>query len=354
MLTSRGTFQKFFDQQELRNWIDQTLGVPSVPAAPGVFYVFRQEEERAAFMASRYRRRTPTPRLTRSADLFRQHEQLLTPLMNFVGDRGRLPADDELPNTQVLCEVFGSIRRAFRVVLQVIEKERWDQVAQERAKDLLIYLALARFDHRPAFGKLPRASQRDVKEFFSNYRTFFDYGCGLGDDLRLLRSSGYQGAGWDPVHRPDDKLQAAPVVNIGYVINVIEDPRERQEALRRAWELAEQLLIISARLTLDARTLGASQDFADGRWIAGHRRWRVLWDVIVPCGKSQSCAVRSAPAWLGRRQRQPDQIIDPADALVCKQVRNAPMQMKAKLLCEGFGIGREPVTQTALLDKREV
>ena len=77
--------------------------------------------------------------------------------MNFVGDRGRLPADDELPNTQVLCEVFGSIRRAFRVVLQVIEKERWDQVAQERAKDLLIYLALARFDHRPAFGKLPRA-----------------------------------------------------------------------------------------------------------------------------------------------------------------------------------------------------
>ena len=33
-LTSRGTFQKLFDQQELRNWIDQNLGVSSVAAAP--------------------------------------------------------------------------------------------------------------------------------------------------------------------------------------------------------------------------------------------------------------------------------------------------------------------------------
>lgn len=188
LLTSIGTFQKFFDQQELRNWIDQTLSVMSVPAAPGVFYVFREEEARAAFMASRYRRRTAAPRLTRSAELFRQHEQLLTPLMNFVGDRGRLPADDELPNTQALCEVFESIRRAFRVILQVTEKERWDQVAQERTKDLLIYLALARFSGRPTFGKLPRALQLDVKEFCSTYTR----ACKEADDL--LFSLGSEGA----------------------------------------------------------------------------------------------------------------------------------------------------------------
>lgn len=169
LLTSRGTFQKFFEQQELRSWIDQTLDVRAVPAAPGVFYVFRDEEARSAFMAARYHRRLAAPRLTKSAELFRQHEELLTPLMNFVGDRGRLPADDELPNTQALCEVFGTIRKAFRVILRVTDEERWDQVAEERAKDLLIYLALARFDLRPAFGRLPCALQRDVKEFFSTY-----------------------------------------------------------------------------------------------------------------------------------------------------------------------------------------
>lgn len=167
--TSRGTFQKFFEQQELRNWIDQTLDAASLPAAPGVFYVFRDDTARAAFVASRYRRRLAAPRLTRSAALFQQHEALLTPLMAFFGERGRLPADDEVANAPELCETFGSIRRAFRVVLQVTDEERWQQIAQERAKDLLIYLGLAHFDQRPPFGKLPTALQRDIKAFFSTY-----------------------------------------------------------------------------------------------------------------------------------------------------------------------------------------
>ena len=50
----------------------------------------------------------------------------------------RIPlSPPELPNTQALCEVFGSIRRAFRVILQVTEKDRWDQVARARAKRLM-------------------------------------------------------------------------------------------------------------------------------------------------------------------------------------------------------------------------
>src|SRR3989338_1383923 len=74
-------------------------------------------------------------------------------------------------------------------------------------------------------------------------KSFFDYGCGHGDDLRLLGGLGFQAAGWDPVHRPDQERRHAPVVNIGYVVNVIENPAERQDALRRAWALAEQVLI---------------------------------------------------------------------------------------------------------------
>ena len=113
-VTSRGTFQKFFDQQELRTWIDQVLQTASIPAAPGVFYVFRNQEKRASFMASRFRRRLAAPRVSRSADFYRRHEELLRPLIEFVSDRGRLPADDELANTAELCAVLGSVRRAFR------------------------------------------------------------------------------------------------------------------------------------------------------------------------------------------------------------------------------------------------
>src|SRR4051812_7015915 len=62
--------------------------------------------------------------------------------------------------------------------------------------------------------------------------SFFDYGCGRGEDLELLAGDGVHCAGWDPAHRPDAPRREADVVNLGYVINVIEDPAERAATLR--------------------------------------------------------------------------------------------------------------------------
>ena len=64
-LTSRGTFQKLFEQHELKNWIDQTLETSALPAGPGVFYIFRSDEARSAFLASRQRRQIAIPRIAR-------------------------------------------------------------------------------------------------------------------------------------------------------------------------------------------------------------------------------------------------------------------------------------------------
>ena len=36
------------------------------------------------------------------------------------------------------------------------------------------------------------------------------------------------------------------MVNLGYVVNVIEDPSERAEALRLAWKLTRQVLVVAA------------------------------------------------------------------------------------------------------------
>ena len=180
-LTSRNTFQKFFDQLELRNWIDQTLSVSCVPAAPGVFYVFRTEQGCASYIASRYRRRLSKPRLSKSAVLFQEHEGLLTPLLEFVGERGRLPGDDELPNVGKLRDVFGSIPRAIRVVKHATDTTQWDEVAEQRTLDLLIYIGLSRFEGRPKYSRLPRALQRDVKAFFSHYKR----ACEQADEMLL-------------------------------------------------------------------------------------------------------------------------------------------------------------------------
>jgi DNA phosphorothioation-associated putative methyltransferase len=168
-LTQRGTFQKFFTQHELGAWIDDTLGVRSVAAAPGIFFVFREESLRQSYLASRYRRHVALPRTYHHTHLFEHHKELLQALISFVATRGRLPDAAELEEAATLREVFGSLRRAFEVVQSVTGKEQWAAIQRERTQDLLVYLALERFSGRPRFSVLPRDLQLDVKAFFGTY-----------------------------------------------------------------------------------------------------------------------------------------------------------------------------------------
>ena len=57
--------------------------------------------------------------------------------------------------------------------------------------------------------------------------SMFDYGCGHGQDIELLDAQGIACDGWDPVFRPDSPKRPADVVNLGFVLNVIEDVGER-------------------------------------------------------------------------------------------------------------------------------
>ena len=78
--------------------------------------------------------------------------------------------------------------------------------------------------------------------------TFFDYGCGRGDDLASLVNAGYNAVGWDPHYQPSLPKVASDVVNVGFVLNVIEDPAERIEALTGAFKLAKQALVVAVML----------------------------------------------------------------------------------------------------------
>jgi DNA phosphorothioation-associated putative methyltransferase len=91
--------------------------------------------------------------------------------------------------------------------------------------------------------------------------TFFDYGCGRGDDISALRSTGINSKGWDPHFAPDTELHESDVVNIGFVINVIEDAAERADALRRAFSLSRRVLSIAVMLDSGNRT---GLPFSDG------------------------------------------------------------------------------------------
>jgi len=178
-ITRLQTFQKFYEQHELRDWVTTTLGETPVAAAPGVFYVFRDPSAREAFIASRYHRRVAAPRIRRSDRLFEEHRDILDALMSFVAERGRLPEITELNSGPELAGVFGSVRRAFQIVRRVTGTEQWAAITDERRNDLIVYLALGRFPRRLAFSSLPTVVQRDIKALFKTYKR----ACTEGDKL---------------------------------------------------------------------------------------------------------------------------------------------------------------------------
>ena len=179
ILTSRGTFQKFFSQPELREYLEAVLKTDALPAALGVFYVFRDESLKQQFVASRYRRRSTGPRKRLSEIRFEAHKELLQPLMQTMEEIGRLPAEDEFENSADLIREFGSLKRAFALIKRVTGTDDWDEIARQRADDILIYLALARFRKRPRVSQLPLGPQRDIRTFFGAYKK----ACERADEL---------------------------------------------------------------------------------------------------------------------------------------------------------------------------
>jgi len=111
---------------------------------------------------------------------------------------------------------------------------------------------------------LSRPVQRAIEDgVIRDETSVFDFGCGRGGDIKRLSSMGFNVGGWDPAHAPSAPKRSADVVNIGYVVNVIEDPHERAAALTEAWSLAREALVVAARLDWEARGLNA-EEHSDG------------------------------------------------------------------------------------------
>ena len=98
--------------------------------------------------------------------------------------------------------------------------------------------------------------------FLDGSKSVFDYGCGRGDDLRGLRENNIAAGGWDPHYAPDSPVHDADLVNLGFVINVIEEIEERASAMRSAYVLTRELLVISAMLANQEAIAGTP--YADG------------------------------------------------------------------------------------------
>lgn len=77
---------------------------------------------------------------------------------------------------------------------------------------------------------------------------YLDYGCGRGFDFTYLRGKGYNSIGYDPYYFPylPPEGEKFDLVTLNYVLNVLEDPTERIETVKKAWSYTKDKLIVTA------------------------------------------------------------------------------------------------------------
>ena len=200
VLTNRNTFQKYFDQQELQQYIEDALECQAAPVALGIFYVFRDPAEHQQFLLSRSRRAIdwtdinaklqfvrPLPgagRISAWQKLYDAHKDLVEDFWNTVLQLGRIPDVTEFGRSEELTQTIGSPKRTLGLLLKEGRQDALEQVKAIRKTDLLVYLASSNLRRRVPFKHLPPGVRFDIKAFFG------DYTKGLATGLELLYSVG--------------------------------------------------------------------------------------------------------------------------------------------------------------------
>ncbi len=215
-VSQRGTFQKYYSQAELRDFIEHCLDEIAVPVGPGVFFVFRDKDLEQRFLSSRFssrqlytiaRWRPPrAERLRRPSAADRKYEQY-RPLLEALWERwlelGREPQPAEVRHLQEIEEGLGSLPRALRLLVQRQDLAQLDAAAEQRRGDLTTYFALQQFEHRQRYQHLEAGIQRDIKALFGSYGAAQDIArralFGIADTAALeeaCRQAANQGLGF--------------------------------------------------------------------------------------------------------------------------------------------------------------
>jgi len=220
-LTTRGTFQKYFSQAELRAYVAEVLGREAVTVGPGLVFVFRSDEEEQAFLARRQRRAVnaidgsvgmPLPpakaRAAGRTSAYARHQDLLDAFWSATLDLGRLPEADEFGRWDELSAALGSPRRALAALPHPGKQLELAEAAERRSEDMLVYLALNLFDRRASLRSLPPAVQRDIRAFFGSHKAALERAqaalLAAGDQALTVAASASGAARGDGILDEDD------------------------------------------------------------------------------------------------------------------------------------------------------
>ncbi len=181
VITQRNTFQKYFTQTELKEFLSDILETDAIPVAPGIFFIFKDQDAEQRFLLNRqrshrnvlrlsHRSSNPAlPKLSRNEKKYLKYRYLIDPLWQQTLELGRLPGKTEIAQLIELIQSFGTVNKALGFMLGQVDETILEQARQSRIDDLLTYFALQTFSKRRPYKHLETILQKDIKAFFGDY-----------------------------------------------------------------------------------------------------------------------------------------------------------------------------------------
>lgn len=213
MRTRWNTFQKYYTQRELRDYLRSVLEKEPVAVGPGVFLVFKDEGEEQRFFARRVRNRgglhrlidrLPKPtRAEREQTFYTTHRELLEQVWETWLELGRKPEPSEVERRREIEAVCGSLGKALKFLERFHGPEAVTAAFRSRKDDLTVYFALQQFEQRKSYMALSEELRRDIRTFFGNYQNAqaearqLLFSAGNRELVRqLCREAARNGLGW--------------------------------------------------------------------------------------------------------------------------------------------------------------
>jgi DNA phosphorothioation-associated putative methyltransferase len=180
IITSRNTFQKYYAQSEIKNYIERSLQEKAIPTAPGIFYIFRDKIEEQLYLQGKYKRhhkwqQLTYPKPTESRDkqklLITQNQELFNEFWNVCLELGRIPATDEFEHSDRVKGMIGSHKKVFNLLQEMFDTHKFEQAEKSRKEDLLLYFAMGLFEKSKPYTQQPESLKKDIKALFEDYNT---------------------------------------------------------------------------------------------------------------------------------------------------------------------------------------
>ncbi len=168
VVTSIGTFQKYFDQAELENVLAASTGVNPVALGLGAFALVRDPAVRTRLLARRFRGR----RLLSSGgtvELFEGNLDAIQPVLDFYRDHGRWPKQRELA-AEIDVSRVGGLGRAITLLQRTVPSNDLDLWRQNVMDNLRVFQSAMVLSGGLRMMDLDQATQSDIRVHFGTMK----------------------------------------------------------------------------------------------------------------------------------------------------------------------------------------